>query len=306
MSLYFWKSEFKNFGDELNRLLWAEIFDERALDAADVEVWGLGSLLGGTVRDSRKKLVLGSGSLGRAAPVGVPGWDIRWVRGPLTAKALGVSEALGLGDPAVLWTGLSGAVARPTGPVAIAPHWRTWLDYDWRGVAEMAGLVAINPMQSVREVTQQLRSCSAVLAESLHAGIFADTLGIPWAPVVLAHRFNEFKWRDWMLTIHREFSPFVIAQPLVQSMPRSKVWLNRLGRLAGYSRNTFSTSLRPIRPATTEDVNAVASQLRQFAQDSSKFNCSSRDLLDAQRVKMLEQCRQASVDYMLGYRGPAL
>ena len=306
MSLYFWTSEFKNFGDELNRLLWAEIFDERALDAADVEVWGLGSLLGGTVRDSRKKLVLGSGSLGRATPVAAPGWDVRWVRGPLTAQALGLPEALGIGDPAVLWTGLSDGVSSPSGPVAIAPHWRTWLDYDWPRVAEMAGLVAINPMQSVLEVARQLRSCRAVLAESLHAGIFADALGIPWAPVVLAHRFNEFKWRDWMLTIQRDFSPFVIGRPLVRSMPRSKAWLNRLARLAGYSRNTFSTSLRPTQVATARDVEGVASQLQQFAQSSARFHYSSRALLDVQRMKMLELCRQASVDYTLGYRGPAL
>lgn len=32
-------------------------------------------------------------------------------------------------------------------------------------------------------------------------------MGILWATCVLAHRFNEFKWKDGLESLHRSYEP---------------------------------------------------------------------------------------------------
>jgi hypothetical protein len=55
-------------------------------------------------------------------------------------------------------------------------------------------------------------------------------MGIPWSACVLAHRFNDFKWKDWLDTVQRPFAPLVMDRPLVRTIRRSKALANRLAR----------------------------------------------------------------------------
>ena len=103
MQLFFWRGEARNFGDELNTLIWPRLlpnfFDD---DPAEVFL-GIGSILEAGHAARALKVAAGAGYGGYApAPTLDASWVVHWVRGPRTARRLGLPESYGLGDPAML------------------------------------------------------------------------------------------------------------------------------------------------------------------------------------------------------------
>jgi len=291
-----------NFGDTLNTMVWDRLFPDLTRLKQEMLVYGIGTLLDGRHDRSRKKIVLGSGIGEAHAAVPDPNWDFRWVRGPLSAQEFGLSSDLALGDPAVLWPALqTGCGGTAEGPIGLIPHYRTWDSFDWIQVAADAGMVAINPRQSPDDVVAQLKDCSRVMAESLHGAICADALAIPWAPCILAHRFNEFKWRDWLATVNRRFTPMVADRPLVRSISQPKAMANRLARWVRYKEHTRHPALRPVTRATALDARHVADALAHYARNDSHFACSHPDDVDRQRQRMLAACNAFAKDYGLSF-----
>ena len=287
-----------NFGDDLNRLMWPALFPELPQMGGHVAVYGIGTILGGTHARSQHKVVLGSG-LGGARIRPLRGsWDFRWVRGPCTALRLRLAPERALGDPASLWPVLQ---ASPTGEGAwgLMPHHATWDGFDWEQVAGQAGMLAINPKQSPVAVVAQMRRCSRVLSESLHGAIFADALGIPWAGCVLSHRFNQFKWRDWLATVNRPFSPFVADRPLVRQISRNKALRNRFARWSGYLRGSRNPALRAVAPSSVADAWQVSDALARYAGHEGNFACSPAQQVETQRQRMLQACQTFARDYGL-------
>ncbi len=291
-----------NFGDTLNTMVWDRLFPDLTQRKEAILVYGIGTLLDGRHDRSLKKIVLGSG-LGEAnAALRDPNWDFRWVRGPLSAQGFGLSSDLALGDPAVLWPELQkGCGGTANGPIGLIPHYRTWDSFDWITVAANAGMVAINPRQSPNDVIAQTRACSRILAESLHGAICADAMAIPWAPCILAHRFNTFKWLDWLATINRPFSPLVADRPLVRSVSKPKAMANRLARLVHYKAHTRHPALRATACATPTDAQRVSEALARYARDDSNFACSRPTDVDRQRQRMLAACGSFATEYGLAF-----
>jgi hypothetical protein len=289
-----------NFGDALNTMVWDRLFPDLTEIKQGILVYGIGTLLDGRHDRSLKKIVLGSG-LGEArAARPDPNWDFRWVRGPLSAHEFGLPDDLALGDPAVLWPELQASCGgTANGPIGLIPHYRTWDSFDWVQVAANAGMVAINPRQSPSEVIAQTRACSRILAESLHGAICADAMTIPWAPCILAHRFNEFKWKDWLATVNRPFAPMVADRPLVRSIGKPKALANRLARWAHYKAHTRRPSLRAVASATPADAQAVSEALARYARQDAHFACSKPADVARQRQRMLEACNTFAQDYGL-------
>ena len=291
-----------NFGDDLNTLLWPRLFPDIHRLAAEFTVFGIGTLLDGQHGHATKKIVLGSGLGEHACAQPDANWEFRWVRGPLTAQAFGIESERALGDSALLWPELKNRrVHAPRGPIGLIPHYRTWDSFDWQKVGARADMVVINPRQSPNQVIDELRSCSRVLAESLHGGICADALGVPWAPCILAHRFNEFKWKDWMATIDRPFEPLVADRPLVRHISRTKSMANYAARWLHYKESSRRPALRPIAPATPGDVSAVAQSLKAFASQERHFSCSTEIALERQCGRMQDACSTFAQDYKLRF-----
>lgn len=291
-----------NFGDTLNTMVWGGLFPDLAERSENILVYGIGTLLDGRHDRSLKKIVLGSG-LGEAnAALPDPNWDFRWVRGPLSAHEFGLSSDLALGDPAVLWPELeTGSGGTPSGPIGLIPHYRTWDSFDWAAVAANAGMVAINPRLSPSEVIAQTRACSWIMAESLHGAICADAMTIPWAPCILAHRFNEFKWKDWLATINRPFEPMLADRPLVRNIGKTKAVTNRLARWANYKATTRRPSLRAVNSASPLDAARVSEALARYARNGAHFACSRPADIDRQRQRMLAACNSFARDYGLAF-----
>lgn len=302
MNIKYCPIEGGNFGDTLNTMVWQCLFPNLTHLRKDVLVYGIGTLLDGRHDRSRKKVVLGSG-LGEAhAALPDPNWEFRWVRGPLSAQEFGISPDLALGDPALLWPELqAGLGGTPEGPIGLVPHYRTWDSFDWTQVARDAGMVAINPRLSPSDVITQMRGCSRVMAESLHGAICADAMAIPWAPCILAHRFNEFKWNDWLATIERPFTPMVADRPLVRDIGPAKAWSNRLARVVRYKAHTRRPALRPVARATPADALCVADALARYARHDEHFACSAPSSIVRQRQRMLDACERFAKDYGLRF-----
>jgi len=289
-----------NFGDDLNTLIWSRLFPDLSTLEGRVLIYGVGTLLDGRHNPSIKKVVLGTGvgEVDSARPD--KNWDFRWVRGPKSAQEFNLPGELGIGDSALLWPELS-VGHDATGPVGVIPHYGTWDSYDWNQVAANAGMLAINPRQAPSDVVRQVRGCSRILSESLHGAICADAMGIPWAACILAHRFNEFKWRDWLATVQRPYAPFVTDRPLVRTISRPKSLANRLARLLGYQRHSRHPSLRPVAAARAEDAMCVAAALSRYGSAESNFTCSKPADVARQKKRMLERCEEFARDYNLSF-----
>ena len=291
-----------NFGDDLNVELWPELFPDLAAHHPKAHLYGVGTLLGGS-RPEGPKVVLGSGSGYRGAPALDEDWRVYWVRGPRTAQRCGLDPALGLGDGAVLWSGLRRAHVPVPGRVGLVPHHKSYDGADWDAIARDAGLFAIDPRQSPEAVTAALASCERVLTESLHGAIFADTLGIPWRAVVLARRFNNFKWGDWLDTLGMTLDAAEVDVELLRALPYAKGLGNRLARWTDRGGADARNHLRPVRAATAGDIARVVDALRGFAADRAKFVVSDPSRRAAQQAAMRERCVQFAKDYGLMFAG---
>jgi succinoglycan biosynthesis protein ExoV len=231
MDLFYWHSPKGNFGDDLNLWLWDELLPGWRGWDPQVTLVGVGTLLNGRNFPAGRPgrfLVAGSGvGYGDGLPpvLGHAGrFDIRALRGPRSARALGLPESLGILDPAVMIAGLPGfrAPVRGGRPVFV-PHLSSVDSHPWETVCKAAGVDYVSPCGEARAVIARLAAAPLVIAESMHAAILADALRTPWRAVSLSPAFNGTKWLDWADTL--DLVPDI--RPLVPAVER----LRRLGRM---------------------------------------------------------------------------
>jgi succinoglycan biosynthesis protein ExoV len=203
MELVYWKSPHGNFGDDMNLWLWDDLMPGWRDWAAPDLLIGIGSLLGKPVQglDARaRNLVLGAGAGYGEPPILAPGtWDIRCVRGPRTASALGLPASSAISDGAVMTSQLQrfAGITRHD-RVLFVPHHATATDpaFDWEAICAEAGVTLLSPCGDSEAVIRTIAGARLVLAQSLHAAIVADAFRVPWRALRGSH-FNAFKWGDW-------------------------------------------------------------------------------------------------------------
>jgi succinoglycan biosynthesis protein ExoV len=59
-------------------------------------------------------------------------------------------------------------------------------------------------------VLRVLSEARLVVTEAMHGAIVADTLRIPWIPVVCSPEIATFKWRDWTASLDLPYRPIKI------------------------------------------------------------------------------------------------
>lgn len=219
MTLGYQKSAFRNVGDDLNPWLLQRVMPDVAFGQADTVLLGIGSILVADRWDAfARKIVLGSGARGiDRLPALDASWDVRFVRGPLSAAALKVPS---ISDPALL---ISRYVPRPTTGkgIGIVPYYRS-SSRIWRAAAAQIGATVIPPHLDVEPFIEALGRCERVFCEAMHGAIFADALRIPWRPVSFQNVLFEgethrFKWRDWAGSVEQTFDPLVEPVAPLQS-----------------------------------------------------------------------------------------
>ncbi len=207
MRLYYWRDTARNFGDELNPLLWPRLLPDFFDDDSTEIFLGIGSVLDSRHPAAARKIVAGAGYGGYQTSATLDSsWTVHWVRGPRTAHQLALPPGCGIGDPASLID--RDLAAAMTGPdwesgcrvsdhIGFMPHYQTAERGDWARAAEEAGLVLIDPRDDPRAVLAAIARCRMLVSEAMHGVIVADALRVPWvaaAPLMPIHRA---KWDDW-------------------------------------------------------------------------------------------------------------
>jgi len=206
--LHHWQGAAPNFGDELNTVLWPRLLPNFFDGKPDVRFLGIGSILDGRHPADQMKLVAGSGYAGYERKPRLDGsWLIHWVRGPLTAAAIGLPTDLALGDPAMLLPLVLTVPTEPAVAVGYMPHFESLSRGPWRQAAGLAGMTMIDPRDPPALVAAAVSRCRLLVSESLHGAVVADAFRVPWIPIRPLMGVHRSKWHDWTETLDLRIRP---------------------------------------------------------------------------------------------------
>ncbi|MBH0013330.1 pyruvyl transferase [Pseudoalteromonas sp. NZS100_1] len=201
MKLTFYKGDIPNFGDDLNNIMWDALLAPGFLDDNEDELFlGVGSILWDSYPKKANKIVMGSGFGGYT---GIPNlhegnWDVAFVRGPRTAKALNLDPKLAITDAAILTHFMDLPVQAKKYKVSFMPHWQSISRGNWQRVCEQAGINYIDPTDpNVMHSLQSIQQTELLITEAMHGAILADTLRVPWLALEPIFPLHRNKWFDW-------------------------------------------------------------------------------------------------------------
>jgi len=145
-----------------------------------------------------KKIVLGSGYGGYTAlPTLDENWDVRCVRGPLTAHVLGLSSDKVAGDTAILLRNYYQPSTDKAVNVSFVPHFESISRGHWQTACDRCGIRFIDPRLPVDMVLKQLSESKLVVTEAMHGAIVSDCLRVPWVAMKPIDSKHHMKWADW-------------------------------------------------------------------------------------------------------------
>jgi succinoglycan biosynthesis protein ExoV len=207
MKLYVWGDETRNFGDELNYWLLPKVFPG-LFDEDDSELFlGIGSTLFDFHPKESRKIVFGAGYGGyTAAPALDESWRVYCVRGPRTARALGLAADRIAGDTAILIRNHRPPAAPGRG-FSFMPHCHSVERGNWAKACELAGVRFIDPTAPVDTVLEAIEASGTLIAEAMHGAIVADALRVPWIPVLPVKGTHRMKWHDWAEALELTLAP---------------------------------------------------------------------------------------------------
>lgn len=224
MQVIYYRSPSGNFGDDLNAVLWRELLPPAAFEADDAVLLGIGSIfrddfLSREATEGKRVFVLGSGAGTGPLPARwpEPEWSILAVRGPLTAALIGKPSAA-ITDAAALLSVANGLMPQMSGggDVVFFPHYNSVSASRWPDICERLGFVFVDAHWSPHVILRVLGGARLVVTEAMHGAIVADTLRVPWIPVVCSPEIATFKWRDWTASLGLPYQPIEI--------PPSSAW----------------------------------------------------------------------------------
>ncbi|WP_018936302.1 polysaccharide pyruvyl transferase family protein [Thioalkalivibrio sp. ALJ24] len=224
-----------NFGDELNEYLWPRFIRaplEPEPGSEDVLV-GIGTLLNERLPEQGTLHILGTG-YGYGAP---PTPDamrrakIHFVRGPLTAKTLGLDPSLAISDPGILLNRTEDLDQKKDIDCAFMPHHGLCHDR-MKALCEDAGVHFIHPEASCESVIDQIGRSRKLICSAMHGAIAAEALRVPWLPVITSPEIVPDKWQDWAASLNITVS--FRKLPTLWSPPESSI----KGRLVARAKAT--------------------------------------------------------------------
>jgi succinoglycan biosynthesis protein ExoV len=212
VKLHLLKQVHGNFGDELNRWLWDRLLVDAWSQADDSVLFvGIGTILDKNLPPARLTIVFGTGVGYASAPRDISEHSSRWriygVRGPLTARALGLDQRFAMTDPAILLATLREFRGLDRRGVIFVPHWKSVRYGNWKAICDDLGIEFVDPCQESTSVVRRIATAGKVIAESMHAAIIADAFRVPWIPVALSREVSPFKWVDWASSVNVAYRP---------------------------------------------------------------------------------------------------
>ncbi|UAB84437.1 polysaccharide pyruvyl transferase family protein [Zunongwangia sp. SCSIO 43204] len=209
--IYYQKN--KNFGDALNPFIFKKLIPNFFDDDPSSIFLGIGSILQFHFPEAHKKVVFSTGFAYGKLPEIDSSYDVICVRGPLTAKRIGIDPKLGITDGAALLKTFDFGEKEKKYKVSFMPHHQSDNNYDWKKVCREVGFNYIDPLSPFLEIIDAIKSSEVILAEAMHAAIVADTLRVPWIPIKMYPSINEFKWKDWTSSLDMQYTPNCLKAP---------------------------------------------------------------------------------------------
>lgn len=200
---------FGNFGDDLNGWLWPQllpgVFND---DTSETVFVGFGTLLNENLPKFKRTVIFGTGHGFGQPPHIDDTWKIYCVRGPLTAAALNLPEALGIADPAIL-------VNRVYIPADTGKKYKlAFIPYAWEmenspeiflEVCRQLDYICIDPRWEVEKVLLKISQSELVVSAAMHGAIVADALRVPWISLKSNAGIPDFKWMDFCQSLGMEY-----------------------------------------------------------------------------------------------------
>lgn len=264
--LYYHKDPNGNFGDDLNPWLWTKIIpgiydgycyhdpSSRTEDMiSDNYIVGIGTLLNKHVPVTPKKIVLGTGTGYGQPAVLDASWIVYAVRGPLTAKVLGLDESFSVTDGAILTANLGLLKKTIKHPISFMPHISAARGSFWSEVCEDMNINYIDPQGDVETVLAQLLETGVLVTEAMHGAILADTLRIPWVSVSTSDKILNFKWNDWCNSMGLEHS-FYNLPSLWKNENRNTLKQKTIDYVKfKIAKNTLTNVIKKMKPITSNE-----------------------------------------------------
>ncbi|CAM3879677.1 polysaccharide pyruvyl transferase family protein [Rheinheimera salexigens] len=299
MKLYYFKDEQGNFGDDLNPWLWDSLLPGLLNDVDDHLFVGVGTLLNHRIPVAQRTTVFGSGHGYGQLPNITSSWQFYCVRGPLTAKALGLAPTLAITDPACLVPLFYQPQHSIQYKVSFMPHCDSARLGDWAAVCKLAGMHFIDPRQPYLEVFAEIQRSALLLTEAMHGAILADSFRTPWIPVKAYSHISEYKWQDWLLSVEVD-TPFQRLTPVW----RGDINCNLLEKMKNQSKRTLvktplwrnSWSKAPPKKSHANTLVLAATELLNIAKNA-KPNMSKEQVLKINQTKLLEVADRFKYDY---------
>ena len=203
-----------NFGDRLNDWIFPRLSPDGFFDReTDVCILGIGTILG--LREpppgTKHTLVFSSGwTPGIGKRFALDTYDVRCVRGPETANALGLHMGRAKGDGAYMLRLLFPyREYEKRHRFSFMPHVHsvTFWHYDWETICCKCGVNFVSPVWSTERILREIASTEVMLCEAMHAAIVADAFRVPWVPCLGTRGIPGFKWIDFCSSIGLGYKP---------------------------------------------------------------------------------------------------
>ena len=294
MKLQYFKGHRSNFGDDLNEWLWPQLIPDFLDDDSRTLFLGIGSIIGEQYPPSAKKIVVGTGYVpayhSKVPNVHDGNWDIAFVRGPRTARALSIPVSLGIGDAAILLRALDINFHREPRFVGFMPHWESMQRGDWKAACKLAGIRLIDPTAPVETILKEILGCKVLITEAMHGAIVADALRVPWIPLLPIDHAHREKWFDWADALNIQLIRHRLWPSNPAELMRSAIYRPFLSRIAG------CLEVQPVsRLAQPLMTYAAAKRLSSLSKETPSL--SADGALDTALYHMLDKLRQIEKRY---------
>jgi succinoglycan biosynthesis protein ExoV len=294
MKIEYCRSKSLNFGDDLNLWLWPKLMGD-IFDGEDDNVYfiGIGTVLTKKrieqqLKDAKKIIIFSSGAWGDNVPELDERCCVYGVRGPRTAKKLGLGDDLIVGDGAYLLREVELPAVVKKYEVGFIPHHRSEDYVDWQEICKAANVKFISAKQPVDTFLDELRSCNKIVTEAMHGAIVADAMRVPWVAAKFSPLFNEEKWYDFAESMKIDLNIHLLPFYSQHKMRVGKLIENGIKiALSGFLKNEKWQSLLFLnRSASSHDLDTLSDKLRSIA-NNIEGCLSSDDVVNATSLKQL-------------------
>jgi succinoglycan biosynthesis protein ExoV len=112
--------------------------------------------------------------------------------------------------------------------------------------------------------------CTVLISEAMHGAIVADTLRVPWIPVLPIEHAHQDKWLDWAEAMNLNLRRPRLIPSTAAEVHIATFYRPRLGRLSGYvASSALSRVAKPLLTyAAAQRLTTISKEYPSLSRDS--------------------------------------